>query len=205
MSSSTSGRDEHRRERGMAAVARIERRFSHQPMHAGLGAQPAVGIIADHADGRALDARDFAGALIDDFGLDAVRVGPLQIHAQQHRRPVLRLGAAGARPGCRERRCASPSCRETCAGIRAARLRRPSGSTSASISRGGRQVGLFARPIRAVRRHRSSCAFRRSRPTTTCSSLARSLPSSCARSGLSQMPGCSSSRVTSCRRSCLLS
>ena len=40
------GRDEHRSERGVAAIARVERRLAHQPVHAGLGAQPAVGIIA---------------------------------------------------------------------------------------------------------------------------------------------------------------
>jgi hypothetical protein len=34
--------------------------------------------------------------LVDDFGLDAMRVGPLQVHAQQHGGPVLRLGAARA-------------------------------------------------------------------------------------------------------------
>jgi len=51
-------------------------------------------MIARHADGRALDSGDFAVALIDDFGLDAVPVGPLQIHPQQHRGPILRLGAA---------------------------------------------------------------------------------------------------------------
>jgi hypothetical protein len=78
----------------MPAVAGIERRFSHQTVNAGFRAQPAVSIVADHFDGRALDTRDLAGALIDDFGFKAMRVGPLQVHAQQHGGPVLRLGAA---------------------------------------------------------------------------------------------------------------
>ena len=80
----------------MAAIAGVERRFSHQTVHAGLGAQPAIGVVAGHADGRALDAGHLAGALIDDFGLDAVRIRPFQVHAQQHGRPVLGFGAAGA-------------------------------------------------------------------------------------------------------------
>ena len=40
------GIDKHAGKRGMAAVAGIERRFAHQPVHAGFGAQIAVGIIA---------------------------------------------------------------------------------------------------------------------------------------------------------------
>ena len=39
-------RHEHRCERRMAAIAGIERRFAHESMHAGFGAQPAVGIFA---------------------------------------------------------------------------------------------------------------------------------------------------------------
>ena len=80
----------------MPAVAGVEWRFSHQTVNAGFRAQPAVGVVADQFDGRALDARHLARALIDDLGLEAVRIRPLKIHAQQHRGPVLRLGAAGA-------------------------------------------------------------------------------------------------------------
>ena len=84
-----------RGKRGVPPVSGVERGFAHEPVHTRLGAQPAVGMVAAHADGRALDACDLAGALIDDLGLDAVPVGPLQIHAQEHGRPVLRLRAAG--------------------------------------------------------------------------------------------------------------
>ena len=38
-----------------------------------------------------------------DFGLEAVLLAPAQIHAQQHLRPILRLGAAGARLDVQER------------------------------------------------------------------------------------------------------
>ena len=54
------GIDEHAGERGVAAVAGIERRLAHQAVHAGLGAQMAVGIVALDLDRGALDAGDFA-------------------------------------------------------------------------------------------------------------------------------------------------
>ena len=66
-------------------------------MHSGFGAQPAVGVVAGHTDGRTLDSGYFAIALIDDLGLDAMPVRPFQIHTQQHGSPVLGFGAA--RPG----------------------------------------------------------------------------------------------------------
>ena len=72
-------------------------------MHACFGAQPAVGVVACKADGGALDARNFALADVDDFGLVAVGIAPAQVHAQQHVRPVLRLGAAGASLNVEER------------------------------------------------------------------------------------------------------
>ena len=65
-------------------------------MDAGLGTQPTVCVITAHAHRRSLDTRHFAVALVDDLGLDAVCVRPLQVHSQQHRSPVLSLGAAGA-------------------------------------------------------------------------------------------------------------
>ena len=54
-------RDEHRRKRGVAAVAGIERALAHQAVHAGLGAQPAIGVFALEGDRAALHARHFAG------------------------------------------------------------------------------------------------------------------------------------------------
>ena len=42
-----------------------------------------------------------------DFGLEAALLAPAQIHAQQHLRPVLRFGAAGARLDVEEALCES--------------------------------------------------------------------------------------------------
>ena len=87
-------RHEHGGERRVPSVSRIERRLAHEAVHAELGAQPAVRILAAHVNRRALDARNLAGRLLEHVDGVAVPLGPLQIHAQQHRRPVLRLGAA---------------------------------------------------------------------------------------------------------------
>ncbi len=50
-------------------------------MHAGLGAQPAIGVIAAEVDGAALDAGDFAVADFLDLGLEAALIAPAQVHA----------------------------------------------------------------------------------------------------------------------------
>ena len=96
ISSSTSGRHEHRRERRVPAVVGIERRFAHQTVHADLGLEPAVGVVALDAERRALEPGDFARRGFEQFGFPAFVLAPAQVHAQQHLGPILRLGAAGA-------------------------------------------------------------------------------------------------------------
>ena len=97
------GPDEHRRKRGVAARGLVERRDSDQPVHPGLCEEQAVRVVAGHRDGRALDARLFTGLKIDDLAREAAAFRPPEIHAQQHFRPVLRLGAAGARVDGKDR------------------------------------------------------------------------------------------------------
>ena len=80
----------------MPARVGIERRYPHQPVHAGLGLQPAIGVVAADLDGGGFDAGLFALRLFQIFDLEAVLFGPARVHAQQHRGPVLALGAAGA-------------------------------------------------------------------------------------------------------------
>ena len=62
---------EHAGERGVAPVAGIERRFAHQAVDAGLGAQAAVGVLARDLDGRALDARHLACGFLQHFDAEA--------------------------------------------------------------------------------------------------------------------------------------
>ena len=94
--SSTSGIDEDAGERGVAAGVGVEGRLAHEPVDAGLGAQHAVGVVAADLDGRALDAGDLALGLLEQFRLETAALGVTQVHALEHRRPVLRLGAARA-------------------------------------------------------------------------------------------------------------
>ncbi len=65
-------------------------------MHAALGLQPAIGVVAGDLDGRRFDAGFFTLRLFEILDLEAVLFSPARIHAQQHRGPVLALGAAGA-------------------------------------------------------------------------------------------------------------
>ncbi len=44
----------------LAAVGGVERREAHQPVHAALGGEEAVGVLAADAEGRRLDARFLA-------------------------------------------------------------------------------------------------------------------------------------------------
>ena len=89
-------KDRDRRKRGVPARVGIERRDPHQPVHAGFGLQPAIGVVARDLDGGGLDAGFFALGLFQIFDLEAVLLGPARVHAQQHRGPVLAFGAAGA-------------------------------------------------------------------------------------------------------------
>ena len=91
-------------ERRLAPVLRVERADADQPMDAALGPQPAIRPPALDLDGHALEPRLLALLLVDDLGLEAVVVGPAQVHAQEHLGPVGRLGAAGAGADRQDRR-----------------------------------------------------------------------------------------------------
>ena len=83
-------------ERSMPAGIGVEWRDAHQAMHAVLGLEPAIGVVALDLDGGRFDAGFFALRLLDVVDLETVLLGPAHIHAQQHVGPVLALGAAGA-------------------------------------------------------------------------------------------------------------
>ena len=80
----------------MPASAGIERRLAHQAVNAGLGPQPAVGVVAAHMHSGALDAGHFTVRGLDQFRLEPVVFAEFQVHAQQHLGEVLRIVAAGA-------------------------------------------------------------------------------------------------------------
>ena len=65
----------------MSAIAGIERGFAYQPVHPGLGAQPAEGIVPFKVNRGTLDPRHFPGGDFDELGLEAVLFTPAQVHA----------------------------------------------------------------------------------------------------------------------------
>ena len=92
---------DHRRhldpgERRLAAVGGVERRQAHEPVHALLGAVEPVGVLALDPERRRLDAGLLPRADLEQLDLEAALLGPLHLHAQDHLRPVLGVGAAGA-------------------------------------------------------------------------------------------------------------
>jgi len=64
-------------------------------MHANLGTQPTESVFTANVNGRTLDAGDFALGQFNDFGIEAMLIGPAQVHAQQNIGPVLRFGPTG--------------------------------------------------------------------------------------------------------------
>src|SRR3989454_2052834 len=91
------GIDEHAGEGRMPARIGIERALTHQAVDAGLSTKLAVRIVAVDLQGRALDARHLAAGALQHLDGEAPLVAVLDVHALEHRRPVLRLGAARAR------------------------------------------------------------------------------------------------------------
>src|SRR6267154_1086420 len=91
------GIHEHAREGGVAARVRIERGLAHQAVNAVLGAQVPVGVAAADLERGALDAGDLARRLLEHLHAVALAVAVLRVHALEHLRPVLRLGAARSR------------------------------------------------------------------------------------------------------------
>ena len=90
-------RNVHGSEAGVAALGLIKRRDAYQPMHTCLSLQQAKGKLAGDGEGRGLDPRLIAILDLVDLGLEALALGPAQVHAHQHLGPVLRLRAASAR------------------------------------------------------------------------------------------------------------
>src|ERR1044072_3664295 len=75
----------------------IEWRDADEPVNAGFGSQQAVRIFTFDSECNALQSSFLAWLILEHFGFEAALLGPLEIHAQQHLGPVLRLGAARAR------------------------------------------------------------------------------------------------------------
>ncbi len=84
------------REGGVPPVRGVERRDADEPVRAALTLEQAVGVGTLHFDRRVLDARLFTIGGVKQIGLEAAPLAPAEVHAGQHRRPVLRVDATFA-------------------------------------------------------------------------------------------------------------
>src|SRR6266850_3930622 len=75
----------------------IEGRDPHQPVHAGLSSQQAVGIFALNPERYALQTSFLTRLIFKNLGLKSALLSPLQIHAQEHLGPILGFGATCSR------------------------------------------------------------------------------------------------------------
>ena len=143
-------RDLHAGERRLAPVGGVEGRQAHEPVHALLGAEQAVGVLAAGPERGRLDARLLPRAGLEQLDLEAAALGPAHEHAQDHLGPVLGVGAAGAgvdghegvarsrsRPENRRSSSRSASCAST-ASICSVSSSANSGSSAASSFRPSR-------------------------------------------------------------------
>ena len=90
-------RDDGLRESRVAAVGAVERAQADEPVHTALGLEEAVGVLALRGERRRLQSGLLPRARLDELRLEAAILGPAEVHPQQHLRPVLSVGAAGAR------------------------------------------------------------------------------------------------------------
>jgi hypothetical protein len=84
-------------EGGVPAGLGVEGRDPNQAVHALLGVEIPVGVLSRDTDGGAPDSSFLPLLKVQDLGLQPAALGPAQVHAQQHLRPVTGIGAAGPR------------------------------------------------------------------------------------------------------------
>src|SRR5215471_12766910 len=89
----------------MPSFCRIEWGNAYQTMHTVLGLEIAIRVAPRDFESGALDPRFFARLEVEYFVSIPVRLGPPNVHPQQHVRPVLRLRAPGARVNGHQRIC----------------------------------------------------------------------------------------------------
>ena len=91
------GRDVQRGEGGVAARVGVKGADAHQAVHALLAAQVAVGMVAADLEGHGLHAGLVAVQVVQHLHGEAHLLAVAGVHAVEHLRPVLGLGAARTR------------------------------------------------------------------------------------------------------------
>ncbi len=87
--------DVHRREAGLAAGVLVEGADAHQPVHALLGLEEAVGVVAADDEGGLGDAGLLAGHHVGRLHRPALPLAVAGVHPVEHGGPVHGLDAAG--------------------------------------------------------------------------------------------------------------
>ena len=90
------GVHEDRREARVPARLGVEGGDPHEAMHARLGSEEPEGVFPLHLEHRTLDPRLFPFGEVEDVDRVALPLRPARVHAHEHLRPVLGLGAARA-------------------------------------------------------------------------------------------------------------
>ena len=80
----------------LATARGVERGDAHEPVDALLGAVEPVGVLAADAEGGGLDAGLLPRADLEQLDRESALLSPAHLHPQNHLRPVLGVGAAGA-------------------------------------------------------------------------------------------------------------
>ena len=91
------GGDENRGKGGHALALGIVGTHTHQTVHTIFALEEAISHIAFHLESHGLDASFIAILKVGDSGFVAIRLSIAEIHAHEHRSPVLRLRAASTR------------------------------------------------------------------------------------------------------------
>ena len=132
-------------------LAESNGRDPHEPVDALLGAEEAVGVVAADAEGGGLDAGLLPRAGLEQLDVEAARLGPAHLHPQDHLRPVLRVGAAGAGVDGDQRVAGVVAARRTGAPPPAPRgaPRRVASCSSSSAAISGSSSASSARPSRS--------------------------------------------------------
>ena len=81
----------------VAAGVRVKGADAHQTVHADFRTEQAVSVFASDFDGSALEAGIFRFLEVHHLEVHVFAFEEMRIHAEEHQRPVLRLGAACAR------------------------------------------------------------------------------------------------------------
>ena len=84
----------HASEGRLATLLVVGGRYSHETVHALLGAKHAVGVLARDGERGAVDADDFRLRGVVDGDLPSASVAVAQIHVEEHVAPVLGLEPA---------------------------------------------------------------------------------------------------------------